>query len=520
MTDIQTETSFITFAERILGFSLYGWQCRAVEPFDEASERLVQVSLATPNGSGKSAIIIPALVLGWLALYPRGRVVVTTADGKQLDGQVMPAIEAHQAKFPSWHFIEREITTPTGGRFVAFTTDQAGRAEGWHKLDDTTGPLLIIADEAKTIPDDIFAAIDRCTYNGLLLTSSPGKMSGRFYDSQFITPGFIRIKVGLADCPHIPPDKIKRLIAQHGAGAAIPNLPLLGSILHGEFMEAEGEVRFDREGLSELRRQSESGAPGLIGNLEKGSATAATFFTRADNGWLWLDEGPIPGGEYLQTCDPNTCEQGAGAKDRDNSAPCVIRAAYVSESGEHHPDHVVAALHWPSGVKWDSDVLAARMKLVADWYGGCTTVVEANNFGSALIKELQRAGVRLWQRTRVDDVNPNKTIKLLGWLTTERTREHWVQACAKAVRMTEDADRHKSIALRCRYKPAVDEFHSFIFTPDGRGEAQAGTHDDWVAAIGIGLTVRCFTRMPEPRPMVQYSGRTVATSGQSGGGWE
>lgn len=234
VSDLDVETSFISFAEEELGLHLYPWQCDVLEPFDEASEHLVQVSLATPNGSGKSAICIPALVLGWLALYPKGRVVLTTADGKQLDGQVMPAIESFRSRFPSWTFIEREVRTDTGGRFVAFTTDQAGRAEGWHKLDDNEGPLLIIADEAKTVSDEIFSAIDRCTYNALLLTSSPGRMSGRFYTTQTdATLGFVRIRVGLKDCPHITQDKIDRIIAQHGA-----NSPFTRSALHGEFLEA------------------------------------------------------------------------------------------------------------------------------------------------------------------------------------------------------------------------------------------------------------------------------------------
>lgn len=287
-------------------------------------------------------------------------------------------------------------------------------------------------------------------------------------------------------------------------------------------MDADSENRFDRDGLAILKAQAEVGArTALVGSLDKGSATSAIQFTREECGWLWLDEAPVIGGEYLIAVDPNTCEQGEGAKDRDNTASPVIRKGYIDERGVEHPDHIVAALHWPGGVKWDSDVLAGRVALVAEWYGNCMAVVEANNFGSALLKDLQRLNVRLWQRTRVDDVNPNKTIKTLGWLTTNRTREHWVQACTKALRCNEDDQGRKSISLLCRYQPAVNEVHTFIFTEDGRGEAQAGTHDDWVAAIGIGLTVRCFTRLMPPRaPVVRPYERTTSANGQAQGGWE
>lgn len=231
--DLDIETSFISFAEEQLSMSLYWWQADVLEAFDYASEELVQVSLATPNGSGKSSIIIPALVYGWLSMYPRGRVVATSADSKQLDNQIMPALDRYRSLFPDWKFIERQIDTPTGGRFFGFTCTDAGRAEGFHKGDDIDAPLLMIADEAKTIDESIFSALDRCTYNAILLTSSPGKMSGRFYESQFRPElGYNTVRVGLRDCPHIGPEKCERIIAQHG-----PNSPFTRSALHGEFIE-------------------------------------------------------------------------------------------------------------------------------------------------------------------------------------------------------------------------------------------------------------------------------------------
>lgn len=226
-------SSFLYIAEEMLGFELYPWQVDCVTWFDDASNRMVMGTIATPNGSGKSSKIIPTLVLGWLLFYPKGRVVVTSADGKQIDSQLMPAIKAHRGRFPSWKFNEREIFTPTGGFFLAFTTDDEGRAEGFHKVDDTDGPLLMIVDEAKSVDDGIFQAIDRCTYNALLMTSSPGRMAGQFYDSIHKPElGYRRMQIGLKDCPHITQDKIDRILAKYG-----PNSPYTRSTLHGEFIE-------------------------------------------------------------------------------------------------------------------------------------------------------------------------------------------------------------------------------------------------------------------------------------------
>lgn len=479
------------FAVAHLGIDLYRWQADVLDWFEPALTKMVMGTLCTPNGAGKDAVIIGSLALWWIFVHKRGRVVITSKDARQIDEQTYPALSRHRGKFPDWKFIEREVITPTGGKIILFTTDDAGRAEGFHKdtlpdgTPDPEGPVLIIANEAKSIQEEIFTAFDRCTFNALLYASSAGSMTGRFYESHARAAdlGFIAKKVGLLDCPHIPKEKIDRIIAQHGADS-----PKTRSILHGEFMLAEGEAKFDREGLDHLAAMAEEGHDRAgRGGLEGSRATGTTIYLPDAQGWLWVDEGPKEGGRYLITCDPNTCEQGEGTEDRDNTACCVIREAYLDERGVEHQDHVVAALDWPGGVKWDCDVLAARIKLVADWYGNAMAVVEANNFGSALIRELQRLGVRVWVRTKIDDVNPNKQLKIAGFLSTQRSREHWVQAAAAAVREK---------ALVCRFKPATNEFGSFIILPSGRAEAQQGFHDDWVAAIGIGLVVRCFSAMP------------------------
>lgn len=231
-----------SFAETTLHLPLYPWQREALEWFDPAASgprARVKGALCTPNGAGKSERVVASLALWWLAAHPRGKVVITTKDSKQLDNQVFPAIRRHEGKFPDWKFVNRLVTTPAGGRCVLFTTDEPGRAEGWHKEDDTLGPLLIIVDEAKSVPDLIFQAIDRCTYNALLYVSSPGVKDGRFYDVFAKDIGFRAKQVGLQDCPHIPKERIDDIIHQYGE-----DHPFTLSTLHGEFMDEDGENMF------------------------------------------------------------------------------------------------------------------------------------------------------------------------------------------------------------------------------------------------------------------------------------
>lgn len=297
----EVEATFINFAVEVLGFvidepkhgerDLYWWQTDCITLFDVIAVKMVLASLCTPNGSGKSSVVIPILVLGLLYFYPRAKIVLTTADGKQLDGQVMPALNDHKAKFPEWTFIEREIRTPSGGRFIAFTTDESGRAEGWHKYNDDDGPLLIIVDEGKSVPEQIYQAIDKCTYNGLLITSSPGKMTGYFYDSQFKDDlGFDVIRIGLKDCPHITQDKIDRIIRKWG-----PNSPYTRSTLHGEFLEVfNGDPVYYAYSM-QCHEQEELGWPmgatlvvGIDGGTHNASVISAVKEDKNGNTHVWI----------------------------------------------------------------------------------------------------------------------------------------------------------------------------------------------------------------------------------------
>lgn len=231
-------TTPIGFGEHILGLSLYDWQADALTQLELATgpqARMVRISVPAPNGSGKSSGIVAAAALWWAGIHRRGKVVITSKDGRQIDEQVWPAIERMKERLQGWTWTKRHAQSPTGGFITAFTTNHAGRAEGWHKEDNIDGPLLIICDEAKSIDEAIFSAFDRCTFNALLLVSSPGGKAGRFWDSvtKHSSLYYVR-RVGLKDCPHIPKEKVDAIIAMYGE-----NHPFVKSSIHGEFMGAD-----------------------------------------------------------------------------------------------------------------------------------------------------------------------------------------------------------------------------------------------------------------------------------------
>ena len=227
----------LTFAEVGLRTPLYDWQAKILGAIDKFSlNDRIKIAVSAPNGAGKSERVVGVAILRWLNRFPRGRVILTSADAKQIDFQIMPAVKKHASRFPAWEFLGRTIRTHDNGFFLSFTTDEPSRAEGHHK--NTHSPLLMIIDEAKSVESEIFQAIDRCTYNVLLYISSPGLKTGRFYDAftlhreQFL----LLEQVGLKDCPHISQERIRDVIETYGEHA-----PFVRSTIFGEFM-AEDET--------------------------------------------------------------------------------------------------------------------------------------------------------------------------------------------------------------------------------------------------------------------------------------
>lgn len=230
------ETTPIGFVEGVLGLPLYGWQDRALAPLEFAGygRPIVQVSVLAPNEGGKSSRVVAGSACYWAAVHAKGKVVITTKDGKQLNEQIIPALEAQINKFEGWKSVKSpyyRITTPGGGVIVAYTTDDAARVEGFHGAPDS--PLLVIIDEAKSVPETIFTGLDRCGYQALIYCSSGGLMQGTFYDSHFgkTANAFVKVRAGLKDCPHIAKEKIDRIINKYG-----PDNPFTRSCVFGEFM--------------------------------------------------------------------------------------------------------------------------------------------------------------------------------------------------------------------------------------------------------------------------------------------
>jgi hypothetical protein len=205
-----------------------------------------KVSARTANGAGKTTVLIPGAVLWFMATHPRGKVVLTSGVERQVRAQLFPALHAHRHRLGGWKFNDADIAAPNGSIAIGFSTNDGARFEGFHgnknpfyDLAQHDGPLMIVADEAKSIAQTIFDAIDRCTYQHLLLASSCGGSAGEFYRSHTSAARFYKtFQIAAEHCPYADHEKNRELIEKRGISD-----PFVRSKVFAEFMEgAEGSV--------------------------------------------------------------------------------------------------------------------------------------------------------------------------------------------------------------------------------------------------------------------------------------
>jgi hypothetical protein len=223
-TEIELLSSCAGFVRGALQIESYQW---AQSIFMDLDKRGAAVAVKACNGAGKTARIATPAALWHASVFPKSLTIATSGVFRQVKEQLFPAIHAHAHRFRGWTFNDCEVVTHHGSRILGFSTDQPGKFEGWH-----ADNLFIILDEAKSVPDSIFEAVERCQPTRRLLLSSPGGCSGFFYEAfQSRRKFFRQHSVAASECPHISPAWIAEQIEKYG-----PDHPLVRSMIFAEFM--------------------------------------------------------------------------------------------------------------------------------------------------------------------------------------------------------------------------------------------------------------------------------------------
>jgi hypothetical protein len=202
------------FSALVLGLTdLYDWQIECMEAVGQG----IPTALLAANGSGKSRRVVVPLLLWHLYSFPCGVALATSASWKQLHDQILVGLDEFRPRLASlgWNWLEARIESPQGGFISVFSTDTPGRAEGFHGTPQA--PLMYLFDEAKSIPDSIFQAGDRCMAQYRLIASSPMGPSGRLYDCfNRLRSFYYGIRVTSFECPHIGQEIRDRELAIYG----------------------------------------------------------------------------------------------------------------------------------------------------------------------------------------------------------------------------------------------------------------------------------------------------------------
>jgi phage terminase large subunit len=201
------------FARDVLGMNLYPKQ---VEVADALTDPNSKISFMCCNNGGKTSRLFVTWILWHLTMWPKGKVKSTSGSWNQIIDQLQNALRHYKEIFDdNLEFQQTLIRSEEGGFWRGFSTNDPGKAEGDH-ADGPERPLLFLVDEAKTVPDPIFQAIDRCIGTDspirLVYASSPGYAEGMFFLSQtLMSKQFKCFKQTAEETPHITPKQIKDL---------------------------------------------------------------------------------------------------------------------------------------------------------------------------------------------------------------------------------------------------------------------------------------------------------------------
>ncbi len=187
--------------------------------------------LCANNGSGKDSFILAPYAVWFIMCQIRARVVITTSSGTQLTNQTEPYIadlcrainEKHGEQI--FKIRQRYIRClKSGSEIRMFATDDPGKAEGYHPLEPNR-PFLKLVNECKSVDEEIFKAINRCTgFSHYLLVSSPGEAKGSFHHAwkmgQEGKAGWKSRTVTVYDCPHSNIDEMESDRFEYGDNSA------------------------------------------------------------------------------------------------------------------------------------------------------------------------------------------------------------------------------------------------------------------------------------------------------------
>jgi hypothetical protein len=433
------------------------------------------------------------------------------------------------------HVLDRKARWPNGSLMEQFTAGnpEVGRS-GTYQVAICT-EVARWAEEGVANAADILAGLLKCVPNERLtfveLESTARGQSGDFYErwQNAITfdelkaskRGFVKVFAAWFEAPErrlnpafeqdreqcVPPEKVEELRKRYALDDR--QIAWMQWAVREEcakdFDKFCEDYPFDPESAFRTSGRRRFNATNLQRMVERSLMFPPEFgnIELVDNRAVWRDcqsnearvvrwEQPKGNCRYLLSVDPMTGETQVGGKDPDNHAAGVLRAGYFDPNRGWIPPKLVARLVNDWGLwerqkkyelRWDIDVLEEQIWRLAQYYGNCLIVPEAN-MDRGLIELLKlRGSANIFVR-KVFNRREQTEQKAYGWQTTTSTREMIIENLARAIR--EQGKDAEGIDIFCPI--TLSELETFVVKASGRSEAMPGKHDDLALQIAIGLT--------------------------------
>ena len=316
---------------------LYEWQEMVLRYFSENLR--VHAVMSTPNESGKTQVVVPLLGLACMAAFLGTTVYSTAGAEAQIKLQLFEYLKSYCKPFEKAGWVVNQsqltVTAPSQdgmppSRWVGRVPRDALTAEGFHETweRDDKGrmrfrPLLMIADEAKSLDDPVFEMMMRLRPTWVLALSTPDTDSGPFYRAMnpeevqargIERRGFkyiedrrgywgLRMMVSAAGCAHLlTEEKLKEseaVKAQMGE-----NHKLYRSMVMGQFTAGEGDrkVYEGRDIEAVIRAMGRKATPELMaGEAHAGFDVSPTG--SGDEKILYVAKGKVVLPAYVTSMD-------------------------------------------------------------------------------------------------------------------------------------------------------------------------------------------------------------------------
>ena len=232
----------VAYCREILGVSLSPEQ----EEILNALVKNHRISIRSGNSFGKSYALACA-ALWHFDCFSNSKTLITSGSQRQVRWALMNEVIqlARQSKLKDSYTINNTDITRVGHPswfIMAFSSDEQGRVEGHH-----APHLMAIADEARTISDDVLLGLLKCATeveNRLLFASVPGGCEGLFYATHTRLKGTwktFRFPTGKwkhGRWKSIFPSRISDASIQERAELDGPDSPFFRSSVLAEWMES------------------------------------------------------------------------------------------------------------------------------------------------------------------------------------------------------------------------------------------------------------------------------------------